>query len=572
MAYLADVPVNWCPALNTVLANEEVADGVYVETGDPVERRLMRQWMLRITAYAERLLSDLELLKWPASLKEMQRNWIGRSEGARLTFNVADSSEAFDVFSTRPDTLFGCTFCVLAPEHFLVERIVSEGQRREVRDYVASAARRSERERISEAAIRTGVCTGADAINPVNGRRLPIWISDYVLATYGSGAIFGCPAHDQRDYEFAKRFGLPIIEVVVGGNVREAAYSGDGEHISSEFLDGLDIKGGKERILAWLEERRFGKREVRYALRDWLFSQQRYWGEPIPIIMLEDGAIKPVPESDLPVLLPGVLPAWNPGITDPAPLARATSWVATVDPTTGRPARRETNTMPQWAGSSWYFLRFVDPRNSNAAWSSAAERRWMPVDLYIGGAEHATLHLLYARFWHKVLFDLGYVSTPEPFRRLFNQGMVHSRSYRDQRGKYYYPDEVIERDGHWYTKEDDRPVETQMEKMSKSRNNGISPEEIVEQYGADSLRIYEVFMGPMEDSVLWQTDGIVGVRRFLDRVWRLFSQAGGTDITTSADDYMDMERLLHKTIRKVTEDIEGLQLNTAVSQTHDLRE
>ncbi len=440
LAYLADVPVNWCPALNTVLANEEVADGVYVETGDPVERRLMRQWMLRITAYAERLLSDLELLEWPASLKEMQRNWIGRSEGARLTFNVADSSEAFDVFSTRPDTLFGCTFCVLAPEHFLVERIVSEGQRREVRDYVASAARRSERERISEAAIRTGVCTGADAINPVNGRRLPIWISDYVLATYGSGAIFGCPAHDQRDYEFAKRFGLPIIEVVVGGNVREAAYSGDGEHISSEFLDGLDIKGGKERILAWLEERRFGKREVRYALRDWLFSRQRYWGEPIPIIMLEDGAIKPVPESDLPVLLPGVLPAWNPGITDPAPLARATSWVATVDPTTGRPARRETNTMPQWAGSSWYFLRFVDPRNSNAAWSSAAERRWMPVDLYIGGAEHATLHLLYARFWHKVLFDLGYVSTPEPFRRLFNQGMVHSRSYRDQRGKYYYPD------------------------------------------------------------------------------------------------------------------------------------
>ncbi len=337
LAYLADVPVNWCPALNTVLANEEVADGVYVETGDPVERRLMRQWMLRITAYAERLLSDLELLE-----------------------------------SSR----------------------------------------------------------GSKSGDSVNGR------SDTLSET-------GCSADS-------------------------------------------DI-----------------------------------WGEPIPIIMLEDGAIKPVPESDLPVLLPGVLPAWNPGITDPAPLARATSWVATVDPTTGRPARRETNTISQWAGSSWYFLRFVDPRNSNAAWSSAAERRWMPVDLYIGGAERATLHLLYARFWHKVLFDLGYVSTPEPFRRLFNQGMVHSRSYRDQRGKYYYPDEVIERDGHWYTKEDDRPVETQIEEMSKSRNNGISPEEIVEQYGADSFRIYEVFMGPMEDSVLWQTDGIVGVRRFLDRVWRV---------------------------------------------------
>jgi leucyl-tRNA synthetase len=566
LAYLAEIPVNWCPALNTVLANEEVRDGAYIETGDAVERRLMKQWMLRITAYAERLLKDLDLLEWPDGLKEMQRNWIGRSEGAKVRFSVADTAETLEIYTTRPDTLFGCTFCVLAPEHPLVREIVSSQQTAAVEDYLAQVARRSERDRISQVEVKTGVYTGADAVNPVNGKRVPVWVSDYVLASYGSGAIFGCPAHDERDYGFARRFNLPIIEVIAGGNVHEGAYTGDGKHINSEFLDSLDTKEAKDRIIAWIEEHRCGEREVQYALRDWLFSRQRYWGEPIPMIKTGDGEVKPVAESELPVLLPSSLPEPTPDTTDPAPLGRAKAWVATIDPSTGLPARRETNTMPQWAGSSWYFLRFIDPQNGKAAWSPEAEAQWMPVDLYVGGAEHATLHLLYARFWHKVLFDLGYVSSPEPFRRLFNQGMVHSRSFRDQRGKYYYYYEVEERDGRWFTKEGDRPVQTQIEKMSKSRNNGIPPEEVVAAYGADSLRIYEVFMGPMEDSVLWQTDGIIGVRRFLDRVWRLFARASENPEAATSADCLDIERLLHRTIRKLTEDIETLQLNTAVSQ------
>ncbi len=567
LAYVANVPVNWCPELNTVLANEEVRDGLYVETGDPVERRLMRQWMLRITAYADRLIRDLDLVEWPESLKDMQRNWIGRSEGARVMFSVAGTTHSFDVYTTRPDTLFGCTFCVLAPEHPLVSEIVSDDQRQKVQDYIAEVARRSDRQRISQSDTISGVFTGAEAINPVTGQLVPILIADYVLPTYGSGAVFACPAHDDRDYRFALRFDLPIIEVVAGGG-GVLPYSGDGVHVNSGFLDGLLNNEATKRIVAWLEESGHGKRDVQYALRDWLFSRQRYWGEPIPMIVTDEGEVKPIPESELPVLLPTSLcDSATDGGDDLAPLARAKSWVTTTDPETGRPARRETNTMPQWAGSSWYFLRFVDPRNDSAPWSSHAERHWLPVDLYVGGAEHATLHLLYARFWHKVLYDLGFVSTPEPFKRLFNQGMVHSRSYRDDRGKYYYPTEVFERDGEWFTKEGERPVRTQIEKMSKSRNNGIPPEEVIEAHGADSLRIYEVFMGPMEESVIWQTDGIVGVRRFLERVWRLFRRAAQTPKgVTVGQDLTQLDKLLHQTIRKVTHDIERLQLNTAVSQ------
>jgi leucyl-tRNA synthetase len=567
LAYQAEVPVNWCPALNTVLANEEVQDGAYVETGDPVERRLMRQWMLRITAYAERLLTDLDLLDWPEGLKEMQRNWIGRSEGARVTFRIAGHEESFEVYTTRPDTLFGCTYCVLAPEHPLVARIVTPAQKKQVEEYLDEIGRRSERERIAQAEVKTGVYTGGDAICPVNGARVPIWIADYVLASYGTGAVFGCPAHDERDHGFAKRFQLPIVEVVKGGNVDEAAYTGDGEHVNSEFLNGLNVADAKARVIQWLEEQGSGKREIQYALRDWLFSRQRYWGEPIPMIATQDGETKPVPEESLPVVLPPSLPAPSPEDTDPAPLGRAKDWVATTDPETGRPARRETNTMPQWAGSSWYFLRFADAHNDRAAWSAEAEKRWMPVDLYVGGAEHATLHLLYARFWHKVLYDMGYVSTPEPFMRLFNQGMVLSRSFRNARGKYLYPREVAERDGEWFSLDEGEPVQTQIEKMSKSRYNVVSPEEVIAEHGADSLRIYEVFMGPMEDSVLWQTEGIAGVRRFLDRAWRLFMRAAleGASARDGEND-PELERLLHKVIRKVTSDIDGLQLNTAISQ------
>lgn len=565
LAYLADVPVNWCPALNTVLANEEVRDGVYVETGDPVERRLMRQWMLRITAYAERLLKDLDLLDWPESLKEMQRNWIGKSVGARIRFRVANAEDTFDVYSTRPDTLFGCTFCVLAPEHPLVRRITVQAEMEDVTAYVNHTAQRSERDRISDVDSMTGVYTGTDAINPVNGQKIPIWISDYVIASHGTGAVFGCPAHDDRDFRFASKFGLPTLEVVSGGNVEVRAYLGDGVHINSAFLNGLNIKEANHQVITWLEAHGVGKHETQYALRDWLFSRQRYWGEPIPMFLLEDGSVKPVPERELPVLLPPALAANSAG-TDLAPLAKAQNWVSIVDSDTGRAARRETNTMPQWAGSSWYFLRFADPYNDQELCSTEAEKRWLPVDLYIGGAEHATLHLLYARFWHKVLFDMGVVSSPEPFQRLFNQGMVLSQSFRDDGGKYYARKDVVERDGQWFTREGHLPLQVKVEKMSKSRYNGVAPEDIVAEYGADSLRIYEVFMGPLQDSVLWQTNGMVGVRRFLDRIWRLFCRSLAARVDFRSTIHSAVERELHRTIKKVTEDIEHLKLNTAISQ------
>jgi len=536
LAYVAELPVNWCPALGTVLANEEVIDGKSERGGHPVIRKPMRQWVLRITEYAERLLEDLEELDWPESIKEMQRNWIGKSKGAEVHFAVDGVPDAaITVFTTRPDTLFGATYCVLAPEHELVDRITTPGQAEAVKAYKDMAARKSDLERTDLNKEKTGVFTGAYAVNPVNGEKLPIWIADYVLAGYGTGAIMAVPGHDQRDWEFAKKFGLPIVEVVKGGNIEEAAYTGDGEHVNSGILNGLNNEQAIARMIEWLEEHGKGRAKTTYRLRDWLFSRQRYWGEPIPILHLEDGTMKPVPEDQLPLLLPDI-DQIKPSGTGESPLANVTEWVNTVDPETGKPARRETNTMPQWAGSCWYYLRFIDPHNDKELCSKEKQRKWLPVDLYIGGAEHAVLHLLYARFWHKVLYDIGVVDTKEPFQKLVNQGMILGEN---------------------------------MEKMSKSRGNVVNPDEIVSQYGADTLRMYEMFMGPLEATKPWNVSGVEGIFRFLNRVWRLYIGDDGklnpkiTDGDVAGDAF---KRTWHRTIKKVTEDIEALRFNTAISQ------
>jgi leucyl-tRNA synthetase len=534
LAYMAEVPVNWCPALGTVLANEEVINGVSERGGHPVIRVPMRQWMLKITEYAERLLEDLEELDWPESIKEMQRNWIGKSEGAEVTFAVDGHDATFTVFTTRPDTLFGATYCVLAPEHELVKRITTDDHRQAVEAYREAAARKSDLERTDLAKEKTGVFTGAYAINPVNGAKIPIWVADYVLGGYGTGAIMAVPAHDQRDWEFAKKFDLPIVEVVQGGDITKEAYVGDGPHVNSGFLDGLGNEEAKAKMIEWLEKEGKGRAKTTYRLRDWLFSRQRYWGEPIPILHLEDGTMKPVPEEDLPLLLPD-LDEIKPSGTGESPLANATDWVNTVDPETGLKARRETNTMPQWAGSCWYYLRYIDPHNDKELVSKEKEQYWMPVDLYIGGAEHAVLHLLYARFWHKVLYDIGVVSTKEPFRKLVNQGMILGENG---------------------------------EKMSKSRGNVINPDDIVSEYGADTLRMYEMFMGPLEATKAWNTNGLEGIHRFLNRVWRLYVAEDGTlnpKITDEGGDEAFI-RTWHRTIKKVTEDYENLRFNTAISQ------
>lgn len=536
LAYVDEVPVNWCPALGTVLANEEVIDGKSERGGHPVIRKPMRQWMLRITAYAERLLEDLEELDWPESIKDMQRNWIGKSKGAEVRFAI-DGHPGLEivVFTTRPDTLFGATYCVLAPEHELVVRIVTPEQKAAVAQYQEKAARKSDLERTDLAKEKTGVFTGAYAIHPVNGAKVPVWIADYVLAHYGTGAIMAVPGHDERDHEFAKQFGLPIVEVVKGGNVEEAAYAGDGEHVNSDFLNGLNNDEAIGRMIEWLEQNGKGQGKVTYRLRDWLFSRQRYWGEPIPILHLEDGTIKTVPEDQLPLLLPDV-DQIRPSGTGESPLANVAEWVETVDPETGRKARRETNTMPQWAGSCWYYLRYIDPHNDKEICSKEKQQKWLPVDLYIGGAEHAVLHLLYARFWHKVLYDLGVVATKEPFYKLVNQGMILGENN---------------------------------EKMSKSRGNVINPDDIVGKYGADTLRMYEMFMGPLEATKPWNESGVEGIYRFLGRVWRLFVNEDGSlnaKITASEETTDAFKRTVHKTIKKVTEDYEALRFNTAISQ------
>ncbi len=562
LAYVDEVPVNWCPALGTVLANEEVIDGRSERGNHPVYRKPMRQWVLRITRYADRLLEDLEDLDWPESVKEMQRNWIGRSVGTEVRFEVkGHEGSSITVFTTRSDTLFGATYMVLAPEHDLVETIVSPEQREAVLEYREAAARKSDLERTDLVKEKTGVFTGAHAVNPVNGKPIPIWIADYVLASYGTGAIMAVPGHDQRDWEFARKYGLPILEVVEGGNLDEAAYTGDGPHVNSDFLNGLDKKAAIEAMDAWLEERGIGRRKVTYRLRDWVFSRQRYWGEPFPVIYLEDGTIKTLDESELPLTLPDV-DSVKPSGTGESPLANVKEWVETVDPETGKPARRETNTMPNWAGSCWYFLRFIDPHNDERLVDPEKERYWMPVDLYIGGVEHAVLHLLYARFWHKVLYDLGVVHTKEPFQKLVNQGMILGISYADSRGALVSSDLVEHRDGGHFHKETGEPLTELPAKMSKSLKNVINPDDVVGQYGADTLRTYEMFMGPLEVSKAWDTKGVEGVHRFLQRVWRLVD--GWRDGASSRED--TLRRIRHQTIKKVTHDIEAFRFNTAIAQ------
>ncbi|HOV33879.1 MAG TPA: leucine--tRNA ligase, partial [Candidatus Hydrogenedens sp.] len=567
LAYETEAPVNWCPALGTVLANEEVKDGKYVETGDPVEKRMMRQWMLKITAYAEKLLEDLNELDWPPGIIAMQREWIGRSEGADVYFRIEDTNNILTVFTTRPDTLFGATYCVIAPEHPFVLQITKPEYMDKVIQYIEQAARKSAQERMKEEKEKTGVFTGAYAINPVNNEKVPIWVADYVLAEYGYGAIMAVPAHDTRDYQFAKEYNLHIVEVVSGGDITTEAYTGDGILVNSPLINGLTVPEAKKKITKWLEEHNLGKATVNYKLRDWLFSRQRYWGEPFPIIRLQDGTVKTVPLKDLPVLLPD-LDDYRPTETGEPPLARAKDWVNTVDPETGQPATRETNTMPQWAGSCWYFLRFVDAQNNKEAWSKEAEKYWMPVDLYIGGAEHAVLHLLYSRFWHKVLYDAGYVSTSEPFKKLFNQGMILAYSYQDSNGKYYYPHQVEQRDGQWFVKGTNIPVETKIEKMSKSRYNVVNPDEVIKKYGADAMRMYEMFMGPLERDKPWTDEGIQGVYRFLRRIWSLFIDDNGKITSKFVETGGDstIVRELHKTIKSVADDIEKLQFNTAIAK------
>ncbi|WP_112181685.1 MULTISPECIES: leucine--tRNA ligase [Paraliobacillus] len=535
LAYVDEVAVNWCPALGTVLANEEIVDGKSERGGHPVERKPMKQWMLKITAYADRLLEDLEELDWPESIKDMQRNWIGRSEGAEVTFSIADFEEEFNVFTTRPDTLFGATYAVLAPEHPLVNKIVSTEQKSAVDSYINQVKLKSDLERTDLAKDKTGVFTGAYAINPINGKRLPIWVADYVLMTYGFGAIMAVPAHDERDYEFAVKFDLSIVPVVEGGNVQEEAFVGDGPHINSDFLNGLNKVDGITKAIEWLEDNKKGEKKVTYRLRDWLFSRQRYWGEPIPIIHWEDGTTTGVPEEELPLVLPKTTEI-KPSGTGESPLANIADWVHVEDLETGMKGRRETNTMPQWAGSCWYFLRFIDPDNTEKLADFDTLKKWLPVDVYIGGAEHAVLHLLYARFWHKFLYDIGVVPTKEPFMKLYNQGMI---------------------------------LGDNNEKMSKSKGNVVNPDDIIESHGADTLRLYEMFMGPLDASIAWSTNGLEGSRRFLDRVWRLFIADEETTLSNKIIENVkndSLEKVYHETVKKVTENFEDLRYNTGISQ------
>ena len=531
LAYEQEVAVNWCPALGTVLANEEVIDGVSERGGHPVYRRPMRQWVLKITAYAERLLEDLELVDWPESIKAMQRNWIGKSEGAMVTFKIKDSDHDFKIYTTRPDTLFGASYTVLAPEHELVKLITTPEQQEAVEAYVKEVETKSELDRTSLNKDKTGVFTGAYAINPVNGQEIPIWIADYVLSSYGTGAVMAVPAHDERDFEFASKHQLPITRVVEGG---ELPFVDNGVHVDSDFINGLENEAAIKKMIEWLEAEGVGEHQVNYRLRDWLFSRQRYWGEPIPVIHWEDGTTTLVPEEELPVMLPKT-DEIKPSGTGESPLAKIEEWVNVVDPETGMKGKRETHTMPQWAGSSWYFLRYIDPTNEDAIASPEKIAKWMPVDLYIGGAEHAVLHLLYARFWHKFLYDLGVVQTKEPFQKLFNQGMI---------------------------------LGANNEKMSKSKGNVVNPDDVVNEFGADTLRVYEMFMGPLDASIAWSEKGLEGSRRFLDRVYRLIIDEATGEVKSTVKDEANeaLVRVYHQTVKKVTEDFENLHFNTAISQ------
>lgn len=536
LAYESEAPINWCPSCKTGLANEEVKDGECDRCHTKVTRKRIRQWILKITAYADRLLSDLEGLDWPEPVKAMQRNWIGRSEGASVSFKLDGRDESLEVFTTRPDTLFGATYMVVAPEHPLVEALTTGGQRAAVGAYVEAAAKKSDLERTDLAKDKTGVFTGSYAVNPVNGRKIPVWISDYVLISYGTGAIMAVPAHDERDWDFAKKFELPIVQVVAREGSPEArlgscgdpeeCFADEGIAVNSGDWNGTPTAAFKKAITKWLEDRGLGKLAVNYKLRDWLFSRQRYWGEPIPVVHCERCGVVPVPEDQLPLTLPEVK-SYEPSGTGESPLANIEAWVRTSCPSCGGLGRRETNTMPQWAGSCWYYLRYIDPKNDEAFVSRDKVDYWMPVDLYVGGAEHAVLHLLYARFWHKVLYDLGLVNTVEPFQRLVNQGMILG--------------------------EDNQ-------KMSKSRGNVVNPDDIVREFGADAMRVYEMFMGPLEVSKPWATAGLVGVSRFLERLWAM-----GEKPLSETEPEGELLKLMHKTIRKVSDDTSSLNFNTAIS-------
>ena len=560
LAYEAEVAVNWVEELGTAIANEEVLpDGTSERGGYPVVRKPMRQWMLKITAYAERLLEDLEEVDWPESIKEMQRNWIGKSVGADVTFKVEGTDKSFEVFTTRPDTLFGATYAVLAPEHDLVDAITTPEQVQAVADYRRQASLKSDLARTDLAKEKTGAFTGAYAINPINGRKMPIWVADYVLASYGHGAVMAVPAHDERDWEFAKVYGLEILPVVEGGNVEEAVYTEDGPHINSEFLNGLDKAQAIEKAIEFLEEKKIGKKKITYRLRDWLFSRQRYWGEPIPIIHWEDGTSTALPENELPLVLP-VTSDIKPSGTGESPLANLTDWLE-VTREDGVKGRRETNTMPQWAGSSWYYLRYIDPHNTEALADPELLKEWLPVDIYVGGAEHAVLHLLYARFWHKVLYDLGVVPTKEPFQKLFNQGMILGTSYRDHRGALVATDKVEKRDGGFYHMETGEELEQAPAKMSKSLKNVVNPDDVVEHYGADTLRVYEMFMGPLDASIPWSEEGLEGARKFLDRVVRMIDNSEISDKNNG-----ELDKVYNETVKNVSERLDLMYFNTAISQ------
>lgn len=574
LAYEAEMSVNYCPALGTVLANEEVENGKSKEGGHPVERRPLRQWVLKITAYADRLIQDLDLVDWPESLKKLQINWIGRSEGAQIEFPIQGYPEKISVFTTCPDTLFGVSFMVLAPEHPLVNKITTPEQKEQVSAYQKLAASQSEFDRTELNTEKTGVYTGCNAINPVNGKVVPIWIADYVLASYGTGAVMAVPAHDQRDFEFASKFALPILpiyepdftqnpeliskrELYIEGKL---CWSGEGTLINSAPFNGLKTEEAKRKITAWLAEKGCGEKAISYKLRDWLFARQRYWGEPFPILHFEDGSKRVLALDELPLTPPEVT-NFKPSGDGQSPLALVREWVEITDPKTGKKAVRETNTMPQWAGSCWYYLRFTDPNNPDAAWSNEAEKYWLPVDMYVGGVEHAVLHLLYSRFWHKVLYDCGLVSTLEPFQTLRNQGMILARSYQNSSNAYIAPEEVAEKNGAFFHKQTNEELKSQIDKMSKSKLNGVTPDDIIEEFGADALRLYEMFMGPLDKDKIWNTDAVTGCRRFLNR---FYDMAASDKITNQESE--EANKLGHRLIHGVREDLDSLQFNTAIAK------
>ncbi len=575
LAYEAETPINWCPSCMTGLANEEVKDGKCERCGAEVTHKTIRQWILKITDYADRLDADLEGLDWPESVKAMQHNWIGKSTGAEVTFTVADkdgkpTDKNLTVYTTRCDTLFGATYMVVSPEHKIIDSITTPEQAEAVKAYQEEAAKKSDLERTDLAKDKTGVFSGSYAINPVNGKLIPIWIADYVLISYGTGAIMAVPAHDDRDWEFAKKFNLPIIEVLKSEvDVQKQAWTQDGIHVNSEFLDGLNKADAIAKMLEFLEEKKIGRKAINYKLRDWVFSRQRYWGEPIPLVHCPDCGTVPVPEEELPLTLPEVK-SYQPTGTGESPLAAIDSWVNCKCPKCGKPAKRETNTMPQWGGSCWYYLRYLDAHNENQFCTPEKEKYWMPVDLYIGGAEHAVLHLLYARFWHKVLYDIGVVSTKEPFQRLVNQGMITSFAFQRKNKTLVPVDEVEQKaDGKYYEKATGEELEQIVAKMSKSLKNVVNPDDEIKAYGADSVRMYEMFMGPLTMSKPWSTQGIVGIHRFLEKVWAVSEKPMcDIDISGKLEDkaLVSVRKTFAQTVKKVTEDTATLNFNTAISQ------